>query len=150
MSQISLPNGRVLMDVLKLTPERLWSGSKIALPLSFVRILLNLAISQLPFDEEFYMAMYPDLAAAHNTGQISDLKTHFAEQGYFEGRFGIRPSVDEEFYKKTYRDVADAVDLGQLSSGYDHYVKIGASEGRFANAEEMAALQSWLDVLAIN
>jgi hypothetical protein len=147
IGETRLPNGLALLNALNLTPERLWSGSKIALPLSVVRLLLSVAISNLPFDETFYKDTYPDLADAYSSGSITNLRKHFNEQGYLEGRFGVRPNVDEKFYTQTYDDVAIAISRGQIGSGYEHYVGRGASEGRFANSEEMNLLKPWLEVI---
>ncbi|HVT30372.1 MAG TPA: hypothetical protein VHE81_20345 [Lacipirellulaceae bacterium] len=150
MDKFMLPNGSALLAGLNITPERFWSGTKVAIPLSVLRILLSAMIAELPFDEKFYLEMYPDLAEAHKAGRLSDLRKHFIEQGYFEGRFGVKPNVDEEFYRKTYADVALAVSKGQLNSGYDHYIRTGATEGRFASGAEMRLLEPWLEVLAKN
>jgi hypothetical protein len=147
MNQITIPNGAALLAGLNITPERFWSGSKVAIPLPILRILLCFTISQLPFEEKSYLEMYPDLAAAHEAGQLPNLRKHFIEQGYFEGRFGVKPTVDEQFYRAKYADVDLAMKNGQLGSAYDHYVGSGAAEGRFANLTEMRSLQPWLEVL---
>ena len=67
-----------------------------------------------PFDPEFYLRHYPDVAEAHGSGAIADLRAHFVEQGYFEGRCGAPPPVNEAYYNATYRDVADAVTRGDV------------------------------------
>jgi len=102
------------------------------------------AVSKLPFDEEFYLSTYPDLRMAHDSGDISDPKTHFIEAGYFEGRFGAEPKVDEEFYKEIYPDVAAAITNNDVGSALEHYMRAGALEGRFATPEDKHVMTRWL------
>ena len=139
----SLPNGRFLLDCLVLNRERLRTGSKAAIPLAFLKAILVAATSAMPFDEDFYRSTYPDLRDAHESGDVADLKTHFTEEGYFEGRFGTEPNVDEQFYRETYPDVAAAITRGEVKSGLDHYMRAGAFEGRFANVEDMEMVKTW-------
>ena len=123
--------------------ERLRVGSKAAVSLPVLRAILVAATSAMPFDEDFYSFTYPDLRDAHEAGHVADLRTHFVEEGYFEGRFGAKPDVDETFYRKTYPDVAAAVAKGDVKSGLDHYMRAGAFEGRFANPEDMETVKQW-------
>ncbi len=143
----NLPNGRLLLDGLMMTRERLQSGSKAAVPLPVLRVILTVAISTLPFDQDFYLSTYPDVRDAFLSGQVADLKLHFIEEGYLEGRFGSRPDVDEAFYKENYPDVATAISRGDVNSCLDHYMHAGAFEGRFANATEMQTTKRWLELL---
>jgi hypothetical protein len=101
------------------------------------------AISKLPFDEEFYCATYKDVREAHNRGDIPDLKSHFIEQGYFEGRIGANPTIDEKFYTDTYPDVAAAIENNGVTSALEHYLGAGAFEGRFANREDQQLADHW-------
>lgn len=126
-----------------LSQERLRSGSKAAISLPILKAILIGATSGMPFDEDFYSLTYPDLRAAYDAGDVADLRTHFVEEGYFEGRFGAKPEVNEQFYQETYPDVAAAVARGDVSSGLDHYMRAGAFEGRFANAEDMDSVKRW-------
>ncbi len=123
--------------------ERLCTGSKAAISLPVLRAILMAATSAMPFDEDFYSSTYPDLRDAHEAGDVVDLRVHFIEEGYLEGRFGAKPYVDEQFYKETYPDVAAAVAKGGVKSGFDHYMRAGAFEGRFANPEDMEAVKRW-------
>ena len=143
----NLPNGRLLLDGLMMTRERLQSGSKAAVPLPVLRVILTVAISTLPFDQDFYLSTYPDVRDAFLSGQVAHLKLHFIEEGYLEGRFGSRPDVDEAFYKENYPDVATAISRGDVNSCLDHYMHAGAFEGRFANATEMQTTKRWLELL---
>ncbi len=124
--------------------ERLRSGAKAAILLPILREILEVAASKLPFDEDFYLSTYPDVRAAYNSGQIADLRRHFVEEGYFEGRFGAKPNVDEGFYTDTYPDVAGAIANKEVGSALEHYMNAGAAEGRFANPEDKEVMMRWL------
>jgi hypothetical protein len=141
-----LPNAKILLDALSLTPERLKAGTRAPVPLPILRAILTTSAAKLPFDKEFYLGTYSDVAAAFKTGRIQDLHSHFAETGYFEGRLGSKPYVDEAYYRKTYPDVATAINSGALKSGYEHYIKTGAGEGRSPNAEHVQFMKYWQEV----
>ena len=143
----TLPNGRVLLAGMMLTRERLRTGIKAAISVPVLRAILTAAIAQLPFDEDFYLATYPDIKDAYHAGRITDLHEHFVEDGYLEGRLGTMPEFDVEFYTSTYPDVADALASGDLTSAFEHYVRAGCYEGRCANLAEMENIQPWMDLL---
>lgn len=138
-----LPHGRVLMDGMALTFERLRGTSKVAVSLPVLRAIISVAIAEMPFEPEFYQNTYPDIRQAYEAGQITDLKTHFIESGYFEGRLGAEPAFDEQFYKSTYPDVVEALETGKTSSAFEHYVRAGAFEGRHANALNQESAKQW-------
>jgi len=141
--QTRLPNGEFLLRLLNLTRQRLQSGSKAAIPLPILLEFITIAAAALPFDEEFYLSTYEDVRKAHLSGELPDVRAHFVQQGYLEGRFGCRPDVDEAFYTTTYPDVAAAIADRDVSSALEHYMRAGAIEGRFANAEEMQVMTRW-------
>ncbi|MGH7043164.1 MAG: hypothetical protein ACREFY_13685 [Acetobacteraceae bacterium] len=119
-SPSNLPNGRVLLQGMMLSRERLQDGSRAAVSIPLLKAILTIASSKLPFDMEFYLSTYPDIRDAYNAGLVADVKAHFAEEGYFEGRLGAMPEIDEKFYRETYPDVADAIASGQVASAADH------------------------------
>jgi hypothetical protein len=143
----SLPNGRILLERMALSPERLKSGSRAAVSLTILKAILSIAASQLPFDPEFYLATYPDIREAHKSGRITDLVSHFVETGYFEGRMGSMPAFDEQFYMKTYPDIATALSEGAIKSALDHYIQSGACEGRHASAFDMKVNDHWSELV---
>ena len=143
----ALPNGRILLDALMLTPEMLRALPRVPLPSAALRALLRVLVARLPFDEEFYAATYPDLAQAKESGALADLREHFLEHGYLEGRLGAEPDVDDDFYKEMYPDVAAGIERGDIPSASDHYISAGAGEGRFANAAQMQACRQWQEML---
>jgi hypothetical protein len=144
----SLPNARLLLDALAVSPERLKAAGKAAVPLPVLRALLSAAVASQPFNEEFYLSTYSDVSAAHKAGQIEDLRSHFIASGFLEGRLGAKPDVDEGFYRKTYPDVAVAISKGEVASGYEHFVTAGAWEGRSPNAASQRSMKYWQDVFA--
>jgi hypothetical protein len=145
----TVPNGRLMVEGIGLSRERLTAGikSKVAVPAQLLKELIMIAASTLPFDLDFYLATYPDIREAHDAGRITDPRTHFIEEGYIEGRFGSKPCVDEEYYKATYPDIRAAIATGEVESALDHYMRAGAFEGRFANSESGANTKRWLAIL---
>jgi hypothetical protein len=70
----SLPHGRVLLDGLAVTFERLRSSSKVAVSLPLLRTIISVAVSELPFDPGFYLSTYADIREAYEAGRITDLR----------------------------------------------------------------------------
>ena len=147
MSLGTLPNGRILLATLTLTPDMLRALPKVPVPVPALRKLLGVVVAASPFDEDFYATAYPDLAKARDSGAIKDLRTHFVEHGYFEGRLGSKPHVDDKFYLRMYPDVALAIANGEVESAYDHYMRAGAAEGRFASRADMQVCKHWEQLL---
>jgi hypothetical protein len=142
-----LPNGKMLLQAMTLSPEMLRALPRVPVPVPALRALLRVLISALPFDEAFYAATYPDLAKARQSGAVADLRTHFLEHGYLEGRLGAKPDVDERFYREAYPDVVLAIAKGEFKSLLDHYIRAGVAEGRFANLADKQACAYWQDLL---
>jgi hypothetical protein len=147
MSEYTLPNGRTLLECLTLNPDMLQALPKVPVPARALRALISVLAADLPFDEDFYAATYPDLAAARDDGRIPDLHKHFVELGYLEGRLGAQPQVDEKFYRNMYPDVAAAIAKGTMKSALEHYVRAGAVEGRFASETHMRVCRRWEQIL---
>ena len=88
-----------------------------------------------PFDEAFYLAQNPDVAAAVERGEFSSGEEHFIRFGQAEGRQPA-PSAptnltfNEEFYLQANPGVAAAVERGEFSSGLEHFLLFGQAEGR--------------------
>lgn len=86
------------------------------------------------FDETFYLAKNPDVAAAVARGALSSGFAHWQQFGQAEGRAAIdaraNPLYDEVGYLAANPDVAAAVAGGGLRSGYVHYLAFGKAEGR--------------------
>ncbi|KPF82721.1 hypothetical protein IP70_19875 [alpha proteobacterium AAP38] len=86
------------------------------------------------FDETFYLAKNPDVAAAVARGALTSGFAHWQQWGQAEGRPAIdaraNPLYDEVGYLAANPDVAAAVAGGGLRSGYVHYLAYGKAEGR--------------------
>jgi hypothetical protein len=142
-----VPHIDLLLQSLRINRERLNSRSKIAIDAKLLRMLLQALAASISFSPEFYLKTYPDIAEAHAAGQIEDLRRHFVELGFFEGRMGCEPPVDETYYTTQYKDVGAAVQRGDVLSGGEHYMRSGASEGRIPNATVRAAVDNWIAIL---
>lgn len=81
------------------------------------------------FDENYYLAKYPDLKAAKDAGLIASGLTHFQQFGLLEGRTLISPYYDEAFYRANNTDVDNAVISGNFASGLDHFIQFGYEQG---------------------
>lgn len=85
------------------------------------------------FDERFYLARYPEIAAAVRAGQVPSGFAHYCRFGHREGRdphwlfserlyHALNPGLDEP-----------ALAAGGFANGYDHYLRVGSLEGRQAS-----------------
>ncbi len=81
------------------------------------------------FDEQYYLAANPDVAAAVKAGIFTSGYQHFVAAGQFEGR-NPSPYFNEAYYLATYPDVAAAVRAGAFTSGFFHFIEFGQQEGR--------------------
>lgn len=146
---ISIPNGRFLIESIGLTQDRLDATlkTKVGVPTQLLRELIKIMASTLPFDRDFYLSTYPDIREAYDDGRITDPRTHFIEQGYFEGRLASKPNIDEQYYRSTYPDVGAAIEAGELQSAMEHYLRAGVFEARFPNSESVTATKRWLEIL---
>ncbi|WP_420414257.1 Ig-like domain-containing protein [Roseibium sp.] len=82
----------------------------------------------LSFDEAFYLAQNPDVAAAIEAGLIASAEAHFNLIGFQEGR-DPNPLFDVSFYLQQYPDVAQAG-----TNPFDHFNSMGGGENRNPNA----------------
>ncbi|WP_420337795.1 hypothetical protein [Roseibium sp.] len=82
----------------------------------------------LQFDEAYYLAKNPDVAAAISGGHLSSALEHYKQNGFREGR-DPHPFFDTFYYLETYPDVAAAG-----INPFDHFNDNGNSEGRAPNA----------------
>ncbi|WP_048707778.1 tandem-95 repeat protein [Microvirga massiliensis] len=89
------------------------------------------------FNEAWYLAQNPDVAAAVKAGAFTHGFEHFLRYGAQEGRAAAPGSSgwDEQVYLAHNPDVAAAVQMGSLASGFEHFLRYGAQEGRAARAD---------------
>jgi hypothetical protein len=93
-------------------------------------VLASRTVSAPPllFDEDYYLARNPDVAAAVGADQTTAWG-HFSAAGQFENRF---PSAyfDAAWYLAQNPDVAAALASGAIRSAWQHYLGAGQAEGR--------------------
>lgn len=145
---VFLPHIDLLLKSMNISRERLRSRSKVAIDTRLLRTLLYSLASQMPFDPHFYLAENEDVAAAYEKGEITDLRRHFIESGFIEGRFGAPPVVDEPFYANSYKDIGAAIRRGDIMSATEHYVRAGAAEGRIPSEAMRPEVQRWAAALS--
>jgi hypothetical protein len=95
----------------------------------FVQMLRHL-LTDVQVDESWYLEHYPDVAEAISQGIFTSAKSHFINNGYFEGRVPFAIRVDERYYLTQNEGVADHVRKGLLESGQQHFDENGYREGR--------------------
>lgn len=101
------------------------------------------------FDENFYLANYPDVRAAVQARAFSSGLQHFQQYGLAEGRTRVSPFYIEQLYLLNYLDVANAVRSGAFKSGLQHYINYGEAEGRSPGLfNEQTYRQAYPDVAA--
>lgn len=92
--------------------------------------LMTRRLAEVPVDEAWYLATYPDVKDAIASGAVRSAAHHYTRFGYFEHRMPRPIAVDEAWYLRAHPDVKDAIDKGVYSSGQQHYETAGLREGR--------------------
>jgi hypothetical protein len=84
------------------------------------------------WNEELYLAVNPDVAAAIARKEFVSARQHYESTGFAEGRKGASVPSDwnEAEYLKANPEVAAAVSEGRFMSGYHEYLVVGRAEGR--------------------
>ena len=80
------------------------------------------------FDENFYLALNPDVVDEIAAGNFSSGLEHFLNVGQFENRYP-NALFDRSFYLETNTNVAAAIEEGRLSA-VEHFLKFGQFEFR--------------------
>jgi hypothetical protein len=98
----------------------------------FVTILTEM-LKAAPFDEEWYLERYPDVAQAVENGEFVSAREHYVRFGYFEGRLPGLNGFDFRAYCALYPDLADILfEPGSDGKAKAHFIEYGYREGRFA------------------
>jgi 3-phytase/alkaline phosphatase D len=87
-------------------------------------------ISNIKFDEAWYLSKYPDVKEAVKRGVVAGGREHYVLSGYYEHRMPCSILVNEKWYLEAYPDVADAIRGGVYKSGQAHFDLAGFREGR--------------------
>jgi hypothetical protein len=124
------------------------SATPAQISLTLLRLLVRSALEGAPFDEAYYLRQNPDIEVAWKAGSIADLRQHFIDNGYFEGRKAWSIDVDEKWYLGLYKDVALAVRESQVVSAQQHYELVGEREWRAPNEGAAALVREWRIALA--
>jgi hypothetical protein len=86
------------------------------------------------FDEAYYLAQNPDVAAAVSAGAFSSALNHFERFGAKEGR-NPNQTFNWQYYLNSNPDVVEAISKGLVGSAFEHYQKSGSFEGRQPSAD---------------
>lgn len=140
-----LPPFAVILSLLGRSPSSppIADERMVTLPFGILRRLLRDALASAPFNEEHYLNLYADVAAALFRGDIGSAREHFETDGYFEGREGCPEDFDEYWYLDANADVALAVLAGKFVSAHDHYTQTGMFELRGPNPRADSELAAW-------
>jgi hypothetical protein len=93
-------------------------------------------VSESNFNQEAYLAYYPDVKDAIEKGIFENAYQHYKLFGKNEGRVGIpNEPFDEDYYLDLYPDVQEACESGMLSCGLDHYVYGGKEQRRHSRKQ---------------
>jgi hypothetical protein len=113
-----------------------------------LRLLLKFVAAAADFDSEVYLQENPDIAAAFESKQITDLHAHYINSGFLEGRPASRLKIDEQWYLETYPDVAVAIRENVVESASVHFERRGEIEMRAPSQEALPWLGGWAEALA--
>ena len=122
-------------------------GGTVEIPVSLLKLLLQIALAAADFDEAAYLKENPDVAKAVGQGGVESAHLHFMGFGYFEGRQGGGPEVNEDWYLQKYPDVAGAIRDGKIKSAKQHFHLIGAAEGRAPRSDQQDDAAQWKKAL---
>lgn len=143
MKNKGLPPLSFITRRLGVDSNQFYGPKRTLISIDLLRVLLQHAVRNAPFDEQWYLSQNPDVAQALREGRISSAHEHFISAGYFENRLGALAEFDENWYIGKYEDVAKAVKSGKLQSGYAHYQSSGRAEGRAANSGQDDTFNYW-------
>lgn len=138
-----VPPYEYILTKLGVSAGEIGDDDMIQVPLKFVKMLLQFALANQPFDEEAYNACYPDVSQAVDKGLLRDGLYHYIASGYFEGRRNVGKPVDEQWYLKVYPDLTEAIKAKAFQSGAEHFYSFGAKEGRVPNENCVQDMDFW-------
>jgi len=113
-----------------------------------LRVLLQFVALAADFDEAYYLAENPDLAAALESGLITDARLHYVQAGFFEGRRASKLNIDQAWYRKIYPDVDAAIREGVIASPESHFAERGEIEWRAPNEASLPWTRAWAEALS--
>ena len=90
-----IPPYEPLLKSIRTTKTDVERSGEVTIPASLLKLLLQMALAQVDFDEDSYLSANPDVRQAVQRGAIESGLLHFIGYGYFEGRSGGMAKVDE-------------------------------------------------------
>jgi len=94
----------------------------------FIEIIKNMLLA-VPIDESWYCATFVDAAKSIEDATFRSAAHHYAERGYFLGRFPFDITVDEAWYLSRYDHAKTGLERGVAKSVQDHFMRVGYNEG---------------------
>ena len=85
------------------------------------------AVDPQEFDEEGYLRLYPDVAAAIARNHEVSGWNHYKNHGFREGRKAN--DLQDDFYLRAYPLAAMEIREGRANSAFQHYVRFGRARG---------------------
>ncbi len=79
------------------------------------------------FDEAFYLAAYPDIAAAVQGGHLPNGRYHYEQYGFTEGREAF--FMDKSWYCQNYPIAAIELSQGEYDDTHQQWLNIGRARG---------------------
>ena len=144
-----VPPYNPLLKSLNVSREEAETAGEIKVPLPLLKLLLQIALAQVDFNEDNYLGANPDVQAAVERGDVESGLMHFIGFGYFEGRTGGMADVDEGDYLRKYPDVLAGIQAKAIASAAQHFHLVGAGEGRCPNADEEDNATQWKKALGV-
>lgn len=141
------PTCEALTSALSLADKSLTGSRKVAIKASLLRHLITLALRSAPFDSETYIEQSPDIKKAVNKKEITNLKRHFEEMGYFEGRDAWLNDFDPQWYHSHYPDIKQNFDQTDTAGLIAHYKTNGQKELRAPNEQSLLEVEKWIKIL---
>ncbi len=134
----------VLLGWLGLDAEPEGDG-RVAVEARGVRRVLEAYAGLMPFDREFYLRAYPDVAGAVTEGRVLSPREHFVLRGFREDRMASAPPFDPVFYAAQYTDMRELRAREGNAALAAHFLRYGRWEGRVGHPAQQAALARWGD-----
>lgn len=137
------PTFAQLSSILRIRSDILDTKRKVAISADMLKELITRALAGVDFDPDWYLETYPDIREAWEAGKIEDLKSHFINTGYFEGRLPNSRCFDENWYLNAYPDVREAITSGQVKTAFEHYCQNGQLEWRSPDRLSEPEVAKW-------
>ncbi|UPY36025.1 hypothetical protein [Sediminicoccus sp. KRV36] len=133
---MNTPTCRKILEAMHVNPTifAMADESPVEISVLALKVLFrHIALLNYGTDEE-YIACNEDVGQAFERGDVTDVRAHFIEVGFFEGRKARNVDVDENWYLNEYPDVKMAISSGAIESAESHFNQRGEIEWRAPDA----------------